>query len=499
VAGDGEAPVKEWIEAEQPYTEAYSFIEYPPEFGSGHAYYWGDWQTRAADYCAVKMLRDYTPAQIDFTLGWYAWLSGRSVAEIKDEYLALHKQKGGTTEENIGASSERIGDNYLIEQDEFRAGLFTRDDMDDSLTIIGLMLKPAQLEVVSDKNREFAELLEFGTEDQAATLADLVALLSGPGARGILDQFDFSYFKRNLWYEPLDGSDTRSYRQATIYLNGLQRWDNPAVCYFAAFDAGDSAQLTFTSGWYEKHSGYSAAELEAAFDELYAAAGNGRIALDSVNDAFDVEFAWAYLDGVNLVRRRYLNPPAPRHAHYMLLAGDELFADAPARFPTWSPAELPQPPAAAGELARLIGEIASTPPAELLNSRAAGARHEQDGLDISLIQPFTMRDYYTLIDPVTQHRLCAAQVLDASYLENFGFNPQWFTDQTELTAGELEREFTALAKSFGVTAAAATMQPGEIASFGYGPLTISYRRGGRDDQADDWYSITPPVWPDEPR
>lgn len=496
VAGDGRQPVKEWIGASQPYAEAYSFIEYPPDFATGHAYYWGDWQTRAADYCAVKTLRDYTPAQIDFTLGWYSWLSGRSVAELKEEYLAYFEECGGTKEENIGASGKRIGDNYMIEQDDFRAGLFTRDEMTDSLAICGVMLKPAQLDVVTEKNREFSELLTFGEEDQPATLADLIAILAAEGGRGILDHFDFSSFKASIWYEPLDRSDLRDYRQATIYNSGLLRWNNPQLCYFAAFDAGVLAQLTFTAGWYEAHCGYTAVELDTAFDELHTAAGNGRINLDSLNDAYDVDFAWAYLDGVNLIRRRYLNPPQPYHAHYMLLAGDELFADAAPRFPTWSPDELPDPPAQAAELAQLINEIAAAPPAQLLLTRAAGARREQDGLDLSLIQPFTMRDYYTLNDPVTQRRLCAAQVLDESYLEAFGFNHQWFTAQTELTPGELERQFTELAKHFNVTAAAATMQPGETVSFSYGPLAITYRRGSREDQTDDWYSIAPPVWPD---
>jgi len=499
VAGDGKAPVKEWIAAKQPYAEAYSFIEYPPDFAAGHAYYWGDWQTRAADYCAVRTLRDYTPVQIDFTLGWYSGLSGRSVAELKDEYLAFHAQSGGTKEENIGAGGERIGDTYMIETDEFRAGLFTRDETGEQLAICAVMLKPTQLAVVSEKNREFAELLEFADEDQPATLAELVATLAAQGGRGILDHFDFRAFKRGIWYEPLDGSDPRSYRQATIYNSGLLRWNNPSVCYFAAFDAGDSAQLTFTTGWYANHCGHSAKELNASFDELFAAAGNGQIELDSTNDAYDVEFAWAYLDGVNVVRRRYLNPPQPFHAHYTLLAGDELFADAPPRFPTWLPADLPAPPAEAGELAQLIDEIAETAPGQFLPARAAGARHEQVELDLFLIQPFTMRDYYTLTDPITQHRLCAAQILDESYMEDFGFNPQWFEAQTGLTRGELEHEFTVLAGQFGVTAAAATMQPGESAAFDYGPLTITYRRGLREDQADDWYSITPPVWPDEPR
>lgn len=496
VAGDGKQAVRRWIEIEQPEAEAYSFIEYPLEYAAGRAYYWGDWQTRAADYCSVRMLRDYTPVQIDFTLGWYAAVSGRSVAQLTDEFLAAHAQYGGTIEENIGASGQRIGDSFHIETDEFRAGLFTREERGEALAIFGLMLKAEQVAAVSKRNREFRELLEFATEDQPATLEDLVAILAESGARGILDHFDFSAFRQHFWYEPLDGSDSRDYQQATIYNFGLLRWDNPRLCYLAAFDDGRSAQLTFATGWYEKHCGYSAADLDNVFGQLIAAAGNGQITLDSGNDDYDVQFSWAYLDGVNLVRRRYLDPPEPNHAQYTLLAGEELFADAAPRFPTWSADELPDTPDSTGRLGQLIAEIAKRPAAELPGAYAGGATHEQIEIEPYLIKPFTMRDYYTLTDPLTQRRLCVIQLLDESHLETFGFNHQWFTEHTGLAAGELEREFSALAAANGVEAAALTMQPGETATFSYGPLTISYQRGRRDDHTDDWYGINPPVWPD---
>jgi len=496
VAGDGKHPVTQWIAIEAPHTESYTFIEYPLEYAAGNAYYWGDWNTRGADYCAVRMLRDYTPVQIDFTLGWYAAVSGRSVAQLKDEFMAVHRRYSGTVEENLGASGQRIGDSYHIETEQFRAGLFTRDDRGEELTIFGLMLKPEQVAAVFTRNREFGDLLEFATEDQPATLAELIATLSGTGARGILDHFEFSSFKQHFWYEPLDGSDSRDYRQATIYTSGLLRWSNPDVCYLAAFDDGRSAQLTFTTGWYEKHCGYPATELDAAFERIFAAAGNGRFNLDSVIDSYDVEFAWAYLDGVNVVRRRYLTPPAPEHALYMLLAGDELFPDAPPRFPTWTPDELPSPVEDTQALEQLISEIAATSPSELPAKFAPGAVREQFELEYQLIQPFTIRDYYTVTDPVTRRRHCEEQLLDESYLEAFGFNHQWFTKQTGLAAGELEREFAALAARFGVEASALSMQPEDTANFQYGPLTISYRRGRHDDHSDDWYSIAPPIWPD---
>jgi len=179
VAGDGEQPVKRWIAQEQPKSEAYGFIEYPPEYSAGHAYYWGDWITRADDYCAVRTLRDYTPAQIDFTLGWYADLSGRSVKQLEDEFLAEHERLGGQVEQNVSTSGEVIGDSYLIEAEECRAGLFKRDDLGDRLTVFGVMLKPVQLAVVSERNREFGDLLQFASEDQPATLAELVVSLAG--------------------------------------------------------------------------------------------------------------------------------------------------------------------------------------------------------------------------------------------------------------------------------------------------------------------------------
>jgi hypothetical protein len=496
VAGGGKAPVKRWTEIEAPHVEAYSFIEYPLEYAAGHAYYWGDWNTRAADYCAVRMLRDYTPVQIDFTLGWYAAVSGRSVAQLRDEYMAAHQRYGGTVEENIGASGQRVGDSYHIETEQFRAGLFTRDDRGEGLTIFGLMLKPDQLAAVDARNREFTDLLKFATADQPATLAELIAILSGTGARGILDHFDFSDFKQHFWYEPLDGSDQRDYHQATIYNSGPLHWNNPELCYLAAFDDGQSAQLTFTTGWYESHCGHSAAELDAAFEQIFAAAGNGRFGLDSVNASYDVDFAWAYLDRVNVVRRRYLKPPAPDHALYMLLAGDELFPDAPPRFPAWTPDELPSPAEDTQVLEQLIREIAATPPSELPAKFVPGAMREQFELEYQLIQPFTMRDYYTVTDPVTRRRHCEVQLLDESYLESFGFNHEWFTAQTGLAAGELERGFAALAARFGAEASALSMQPGDRASFSYGPLTIEYQRGRHDDHSDDWYSISPPIWPD---
>lgn len=498
-AGDGAGTVRDWIAWRQPYGEAYSFVEYPSEFGAGRAYYWGDWQTRTGEYCAVRMQPDYTPVQVDFTLGWFAGLTGREVAAVRSEFLALHDQYQGDLQPNP-SEAERIGEIFTFVTPEAVARLFTDDSRAEENWIFAMMLPAGQVAKVVARNDPYPELAEFATVNQPATLLELVDLLRERGAGGVLGHFDFSAFKRSKWHAPLDGSGERDYRRATIYLHGSLAWDDPGTCYLAAFDDGARVEVLFTAAWYGAYAGYGADELAAAFDALHAQHGGTVLKLDAANDAYDMQFAYADLGGVTIVRRRYVNPPHAGHEHYVLWAGAPLFADAPVAFPAWGATELPPLRDEAGKLERFVHEVASTPMPELRALRLYGFVHEEWPRKLHQVSPFTMLSTLKLTEITTQRQLCHAEVLDETWLDFIEFRPVWFCEQSGATQGGLEGEFAALLARYGgtrTTDAAGTepARPADARSFTYGPLTVGHIPGGSEDGSEDWYRIDLPTWP----
>ncbi len=500
-AGDGAALVKDWIAWRQPYGEAYSFLEYPGEFGAGRAYYWGDWQTRTQAFCAVRMQTDYTPVQVDFTLGWFAELTGRTAADLRQEFMSLYAEHGGDSEPNLRDSGERIGEMLTYSTDAAVVRLFADDSRAARHWVLAMMLPAEQVARVVARNDAHPELNEYATEYQPATLSELIVLLREQGARGMLQQFDYTAFKRGKWHTPLDGSDPRDYQQATIYLRSSLAWDDPGTCYFSAFDDGARAQLLFAAAWYETYLGHSADQLAAEFDALLAQHDGTLLRLDAANDAYDMEFGYLDLDGVTAVRRRYLSPPSPGHAHYVLWAGAPLFAAAPASFPAWSADELPPLGEAAGPFERFVHEVAATPVPELRAQRLYGFSYEEWPRKLHQVSPFTMLNVLRSTEDVTQRQLCYVELLDDTWLVLIEFRPDWFCRLTGATQGGLESEFAALEDRYE---AAGTAVPGSsnesgdhggAVAFEYGPLTIRHLPGDSPDGSEDWYRIELPTWP----
>lgn len=500
-AGDGAALVKEWIAWRQPYGEAYSFLEYPGEYGAGRAYYWGDWQTRMRPFCAVRMQTDYTPVQLDFTLGWFAELTGRTPEDLRQEFMTLHAEHGGDAQPNLRSSGERIGDMFTYSTDAAVVRLFADDNRAVEDWVLAMMLPAEQVAHVVARNDAHPELNEFAAAYQPSTLNELIVLLRERGARGLLQQFDFTAFKRGKWHTPLDGSDQRDYTQATLYLRSSLAWDDPGTCYLSAFDDGARAELLFAAAWYETYLGHSADQLAAEFEALHTQHGGTTLRLDAANDAYDMDFAYVDLEGVTVVRRRYLNPPSPGHTHYVLWAGAPLFADAPTSFPAWSAEELPPLDETAGSFERFIHEVAATPVPQLRAQRLYGFVYEEWPRKLHQVSPFTMLNVLRFTENVTQRQLCHVELLDDTWLEFIEFRPGWFCQLTGAAQGELESEFAALEdrhEAAGSAVQAAADESGEhpgAAAFGYGPLTIRHLPGRSPDGSEDWYRIELPTWP----
>jgi hypothetical protein len=500
-AGDGAVLVRDWIAWRRPHGEAYSFLEYADDYGVGRAYYWGDWQTRRQPFCAVRMQKDYTPVQIDFTLGWFEELTGNTPEDLRQEFMSLHAEHQGDAQPNLRQTGERVGEILTYATPTAVVRLFADDSRAVEHWVLAMMLPAEQVARVVARNDPHPELNEFGTENQPATLDAMIELLRGSGARGMLQQFDFTAFKRSKWHTPLDGSDLRDYTQATIYLRSSLAWDDPGTCYLSAFDGGARAELLFAAAWYETFAGYSADELAIEFEALHAQHGGTTIRLDAANDAYDMDFAYVDLDGVTVVRRRYLKPPHPGHAHYILWAGPPLFADAPTSFPAWDADELPPLRDKAGSFEQFIHAVATTPVPQLRAQRLYGFIFEEWPRRLHQVSPFTMLNVLRSTETVTQRQLCHVELLDETWLELLEFRPDWFCQQTGASQGDLESEFAALRSLYGAadtTDRAGTGEGGQqprAAGFGYGPLTIRHLPGPSPDGSEDWYRIELPTWP----
>ncbi|MBN2080952.1 hypothetical protein JW859_01970 [bacterium] len=494
-AGDGRVPVLKWIDWQKPHGEAYSFAyEYPLKYGLGQAYYWGDWDMRIEDYCAVRMQPDYTPVQVDFTLGWYAAVSGRTVSQLRAEYMEQYQQYGGSVEENVGASGNVVGDTYTISTEEFTAKLFERDELGEDRTIFAMMLPVSQVEYVVERNLRFPDLLQFGTEDRPATFTELAGLLREQGARGVLDQFDFSQFTQSTWQAPLVEEEPRGYNHSVMYTYGILQWNARTACYLAAFDDGAFAQLVFTPEWYAAHAGHTASELDSEFDALFAANQGRTLTLDSLNDNFDLEFSYLVLDGVNLVRRRYTAEQAEGGTYYFLLTGEQLFVDAAAEFPSWNAQMLPDK-LGTGALEDLVRETVEQPGNQLVARYVVGALRQEYPVGIHHTSPFTTRQHYVVNETGALRSMCVADLLDETYLDFLEVRPVWFAEILGVSSEDLAAEFTELQAQLGSLEATgdAFEQPGD--GFRYGPVVVTRIAPEHAADGAEWIHIELPDWP----
>lgn len=485
VRGDGKEPVLPWICKEQPRAEAHSFIEYGPSQRRGHVYRWGSTANLVAGQCAVYMLWDYTPAQLSFSLAWYSRISGIASAELRDQCLKLLTDLE-EEEQSTSAGEIRSREGWQIARgDGVDIQFFDTGEETPGTALFELSLTPEQAALVMERNACFTELKEFASEDTPATLHELVSLMSTRGARSILDQYDFSVFKQMSWHTPLDGSDDRDYSQATSYMTGGFIWNTTYLAYISAFNEGRRAQFIFTPSWYAKRNGISAAELALEFDSLLETNEGTRIVFDADNDAYDVEFAYCHVDGVNVVRRQYLKVANPEEqVLYTLYADDEMFPDAP---PGVIQGEALLPPAhkKANELELLLREMASMPTAELRKLHIVGFQRDERDIPPHMTGPFSMRQFFDYIAPVTRHQLATITLFNDTYVESFKLTPAWLATKLDMDWQDVDLQFLELAAACGA----------QDGAFSFGKISISREAGKHTDGVDTWYTCEFPTWP----
>ena len=492
--GDSGPVVLSWFTHEEPLVEAYSFLEYPEDYAIGRAYYWGDWQTRADNYCAVRMQKNYIPVSLDLTLGWYSAVTGFSVEKLREQFMVVYNVNQGTLEEITGKDGSRVGDRYSFVLDGIDVELLTRDAMSEDLVILAMKYSTEHLEKVMAAKERYPEFREAGATDRDATLAELVTVLAEERARGVLDQFDYSGFKHHQVYAPPHDPDKVDYREATFYQSGDLFWSAVDMCTVGIYDDGARTLLLFTPAWYADHCGHSAEDLAAEFDGLLAAHGGRRLAVDTELDDYDVEFEYCYTGEVNVIRRNYTSYRDGGHSIYFLQSGPELFPDAAGHVPAWTPEDLPVEDDP-GPLARFIHGLATTGMNEL-RGRYFFNGHSTT-LYTKLFEPqlFTTRQRLDVLDYSKHRQLAQVYIMDQTYFEEVRFTPVWFEELLGTPAVELGADFASLLAAAGGNQAPAGAED-FTQSFQYGPLTISLDPGGVADEGyDTWYRIEFPTWP----
>jgi hypothetical protein len=484
VRGDGKDPVVGWIAHEIPRAEVHSFLEYGSGQRRGHVYRWGNNMNLEAGLCAVYMLWDYTPVQLSLNLAWYSKVSRISPEALRAQCLELMKEL-----EDIESSSTqeiRPRDGWQVAHgDGVDFQFYDTGEDTPGTAMFELSLTPEQAALVMERNARFTELREFASVDTPATLDELVSLMSTQGARGILDQYDFSTFKQMSWHEPLDRSEIRGYSQATSYMAGGFIWNTTYLAYLSAFDDGRRTQFMFTPSWYAKRNGISTAALDLEFDNLLAANGGKRVVFDADNDAYDVAFAYCYVNRVNVVRRQYLKAANPaEQVLYTLYADNELFPDAPDGL-TQGQALLPPAGERANELELLLREMASLPTAELRKLHIVGFQRDERNIPPHKTGPFSTRQFFDYIAPVTRHRLATITLLNDTYVESYKFTPAWLGSQLDMDWQDVDQQFIEFAAAYSA----------QDGTFSFGEITISREAGEHPDGVDTWYTCEFPTWP----
>jgi len=491
--GEATPVVLGWFELEKPRIEAYSFLEYPEEFGPGEAYYWGEWQTRSDNYCSVRMQKNYLPVSVDLTLGWLAGVAGAEVADLQGQFHALYEVHGGTVEELKGHEGERVGDRFTFERDGTVVELLTRDVMAEELEILAIKLTADKLAEVMAAVERYPEFKEFGTADQDATLLDLIELIDEERAVGLLNQFDYSGFKRHQIFAPAHEVEDYPYIEATFYQNGTLWWASEIMCLAGFYDDGDKTQLLFTPAWYAAHCGHTADELSAEFDGLLVEHGHHRLMHDAYHDDYDVEYTYAYIGEVNLIRRRYTSYKDGSHAIYLLQSGPQLHQGAAAGIPAWQGAELPfsEEPGPLEDFLRLLMDNSV---AQLRTKHFFSFESTNFDTKLYTPQPFTTRQRLELFDYKRNSRLkCRIHTLDQTYIEDVTFTPAWFDEVSEGSALELGADFDRLLSEYGTSQES---PDGAFAEWvGFGPVIISREPGTDPAGAASWYRIQFPIWP----
>jgi hypothetical protein len=482
--GDGKIPVLGWIVYEMPYAEAHSFIEYGPGQRRGHVYRWGNNLNLEAGLCAVYMLWDYTPVQLSFNLAWYSNVSGIAPQNLREQCLELVAQPAEAESSTVQGLLLREGW-QVAHGDGVDFQFYDTGEDTPGTAMFELSLTPEHAALVMERNARFTELREFASVDTPATLPELVSLMSTQGARGILDRYDFSIFKQMSWHEPLDRSEIRGYSQATSYMTGGFVWNTTYLAYLSAFDEGRRVQFMFTPSWYAKRNGISAAELALEFDDLLDANGGKRVVFDADNDAYDVDFAYCYVDGVNVVRRQYIKAANPEEqVLYTLYADNELFPDAPDGL-TQGQALLSQAGERANKLELLLREMIGLSTTELIKQRIVGFQRDERDIPPHKTGPFSTRQFYDYIAPVTRHRLATVTLLNDTYVESFKFTPAWLGSQLDMDWQDVDQLFLELAASHGA----------QDGAFSFGEISVSREAGEHPDGVHTWYTCEFPTWP----